>query len=287
VAMLEGSRGKNSIESMRTAVRFKEGRRRETPFNLPKIGLILKNTREEKGLTVDEVSNALFIKKRVIGAIESGDWDSLPYPVYVKGYINQYAALLNIADLIEAEMISSENQPSSEVKGSAPAAKNEGSPKGWRPKKKKVIAASAVAALVVAFLVFSNLAKKAPVAPSARGVESNYQTAQPSAKPQSVEASTNSRPAEASPVEAKQSEEPVLESKKLTIVCQERTWVRIVIDGAEQKELMLNPEEVVTLNAKKSFDLLIGNAGGVKLFYNGKDMGFTGQKGQVRHISLS
>lgn len=46
--------------------------------------------------------------------------------------------------------------------------------------------------------------------------------------------------------------------------------MRIVIDGTEQKEFMLNPKEVVKLKAKQSFALLIGNAGGVKLFYNGR-----------------
>ena len=246
---------------------------------------MLKSTREEKGLTFEEVSNALLVKKRVIGAIESGDWDSLPSPVYVKGYINQYAALLHIADLLKAEMISPENQPSSEVQVVAKAAKDERALKGWGPRE-KVIAASAVGALLVGFLVFENLPRKAYVAPLAQSVENNYQTVQASSRTEPVETSTNSQPVQASPVAAGQSEKVVVKSKKLAIVCRERTWVRIVIDGAEQKEFMLKPEEVVMLNAKKNFDLLIGNAGGVKLFYNGKDTGFTGENGAVRHVSL-
>ncbi len=267
------------------------------PFDLRKIGPLLKHTREEKGLTLDHVSNALFIKKRVIVAIESGDWDSLPYPVYVKGYVNQYAALLDIADLIEAGIISPEKQPSPEVQGVAAALtserarkgwalKIEGAPKGWG-RKKKVAVASALGALVVGFLMFQNLYKKPSVAPPAQRVESTLQTVQTTAKPQSVEASTNSQPVEAKPVVVEQSENLVPTLKKLTITCQERTWLRIVIDGADQKEFMLNPEEVVTLNAQKNFDLLIGNAGGVKLFFNGKDTGFTGGDGEVKHISLS
>ena len=82
-------------------------------------------------------------------------------------------------------------------------------------------------------------------------------------------------------------EKVVLETKKLMIACQERTWVRVVIDGSEKKEFMLNHEEVVVLNAKESFDVLVGNAAGVKLFYNGEDIGFTGASGEVKHVSLS
>ena len=256
------------------------------PFDLREIGQMLKNTREDKGLTLDQVSNALFIKKRVIVAIESGDWDGLPYPVYVKGYVNQYAALLNVTDLLEAEMISSENPPSSEVQGVTKVAKKIGTPKWWGPKK-TVIAASAVGgALVVGLLIFQNLPKKAYVAAPTQSAANNRQTVQTTAKTQSVEASTTNKPVEAGPVAAKESEKPVLTPKKLTITCQERTWVKIIIDGTETKEFMLNPEEVVTLNAQKNFDLLIGNAGGVKLFYNGKDTGFTGEDGEVKHISL-
>ncbi len=257
------------------------------PFDLCRIGQLLKDTREEKGFTLDEVSDALFIRKRVTGAIESGDWDSLPHPVYVKGYINQYAALLNIVDLLEAEILSTENPlPSEGRQVVVTTVTKEGPPKGWEPKK-KVIAASALGALVVGFLVFQNLPKTVYVTRPVQSAESSYQAVQTSAAVQTVEANTNNRPAEASPAVAEQSEKLVLEPKKLTIACQERTWVKIVIDGLEQKEFMLNPEEVVMLSAKETFDLLIGNAAGVKLFYNGKDTGFTGENGEVKHISLS
>jgi hypothetical protein len=286
VAILEGGRGKTRpIEFARIAVRLEETRRREIPFDLCKIGQTLKNAREEKGLTLDEVSNALFIKRRVTEAIESADWDSLPCPLYVKGHVRQYAALLKIADMLKAEMPSSGEQPSTAAQGVA-AATNEGAPKGWG-QKKKVVAASAAGALVVVFLVFQNLPKKTYVVPVAESAGSSHQRVRTSVKTQSLEASTKSRPVEESRVAAEQSEEVVGTSKKLAILCRERTWVRIVIDGAEQKDLTLNPEEAVRLNAKRNFDLLIGNAGGVKLFYNGKDTGFTGGHGEVRRISLS
>jgi cytoskeleton protein RodZ len=78
----------------------------------------------------------------------------------------------------------------------------------------------------------------------------------------------------------------VLEGKKLMIACRERTWVRIVIDDTEKKEFMLNPQEMVIFTGKEAFDLLIGNAGGVKLYYNGNDTGFSGESGQVKRVKL-
>jgi cytoskeletal protein RodZ len=256
------------------------------PFDLCRIGELLRQTREEKGLSFEEVSEVLFIRKRVIGAIESGDWGNLPHPVYVKGYVNQYAALLNIADRLEAQLIATEKEPPQDVQVAQLAPKKAGVPKGWGAKK-KLAAASVMGAVVVGFLIFQNMPKTAYVAPSVQTVASSYPAVHTETDVQPVEVSAKSVLLQSAPVAAEEGEKVVLEPKKLTIACQEKTWVRIIIDGLEQKEFTLNPEEVVMLDAKENFDVLIGNAGGVKLFYNGKDTGFTGEYGEVKHISLS
>ncbi len=253
------------------------------PLDLCKIGQILKDAREGKGLTLDEVSRALFIKKQVISAIESGDWGSLPHPVYVKGYINQYAALLQVADLLQAEAAPPEAQPSLEKQRVVTRTEKKRAPKAWTLKK-KLLAASAMAVVVVGFLIFQNLPKTAPSAPQGPTKERSEQPVQASSTIQVPEA-TADQPVAPNPA-PEQVEKPVLEPKTLTIACQERTWVRIVIDGTEQKEFTLNPEEVVKLKAEESFDLVVGNAGGVTLFYNGKDTGFTGEAGEVKRIHL-
>ena len=105
-------------------------------FNLCRIGRLLRETREKRGLTFDEVSNALFIKKQAIEAIEAGDWDHLPHPVYVKGYVTQYATFLNILDLLGSEATSREDE--------SPVEESEGVSKrkrrilrGWKLRKKE------------------------------------------------------------------------------------------------------------------------------------------------------
>jgi len=274
---------------------------------------MLKKTREEKGLTLDEISKTLLIKKPVISAIESGDWEGLPPPVYVKGYVSQYAALLNVVDALEAEMARPESPPPAEAQRVQAKERHEGTPKGWTAKS-KIATAVVVAVVAVAFIVFLNLPKRSTVAPPAQEVESApqpVQTTPGTEAPQAVEQpKTNEQPVEASPPAARpspapikasppparpslpaaeqpeQAAKPFSEPKKLTIACQETTWMKIVIDGQEEKEFMLKPEEVVTIEAKDNFDLLIGNAGGVKLLLNGKDTGFSGEDGEVKHIRL-
>jgi hypothetical protein len=180
---------------------------------------------------------------------------------------------------------STDIQPPLEAPRFGTTAKKEKALKWWTPRRKR-IAASVMGAVSAAFVVFLSLPKKTPVVPPTQSMESTHRTEQAAPKIQAVEGKANNQPLEVGPVAAEPSEKPVFEPKKLTIVCQERTWVRIAIDGLKQKEFMLKPEQVVQLNAKQNFDLLIGNAGGVKLFYNGKDTGFVGKDGEVKRISL-
>jgi hypothetical protein len=70
----------------------------EMPFDLDRIGQLLRAEREKKGLTFQEIADALFIRKQVLRALESGDWDALPPMVYVRGYVTQYASFLDIPD---------------------------------------------------------------------------------------------------------------------------------------------------------------------------------------------
>ncbi|MGD0659926.1 MAG: helix-turn-helix transcriptional regulator [Syntrophorhabdales bacterium] len=105
------------------------------PLNLCRIGQLLRETREKKGITFNEVSKALFIKTRTIEAIEAGGWDSLPALVYVKGYVRQYAAFLNILDLLERELSSKEDETTLQ----GPEGVKKGILRGWKFRKKRAI----------------------------------------------------------------------------------------------------------------------------------------------------
>ncbi len=66
----------------------------------------------------------------------------------------------------------------------------------------------------------------------------------------------------------------------------ERTWLRISIDGLEPKEYTFGPSDKPEWKAERNFELLIGNAGGIILEFNGKKMDNLGKQGQVVRIKL-
>jgi transcriptional regulator with XRE-family HTH domain len=242
-------------------------------FDLTKIGKELRENRETKGLTVRDVSNVLCLRTSLVEALESGDRDSLPHEVYIRGYIKEYASLLGVWDRIAEELAREQAPaPSPPQKIPEPVAETK-KPLKTRAKKRLTLRPAFIyvsAILVaVAFFVIQNMETKSPpVTPKFENV------GKISSEPPNRNGETGNSSA-------------TQEGKRLMVTCSERTWVSVIIDGSEKKELMLNPHEVMVLSAKVQFDLLIGNAGGVKVFFNGKDTGFGGKQGEVKRIKLS
>ncbi len=76
------------------------------------------------------------------------------------------------------------------------------------------------------------------------------------------------------------------EEMVLEITAIERTWIRIKIDEDRIKEVTIDPQDKITVKAKKQFELFIGNAGGVQLKFNGQAIDVPGKSGQVAKMRL-
>ena len=66
----------------------------------------------------------------------------------------------------------------------------------------------------------------------------------------------------------------------------ETTWLRITIDENREREYLLKPGEQLTLLAKISYKLHIGNAAGLHLYLNDQPLKPLGEKGKVVHLEL-
>ncbi|MEZ4518643.1 MAG: DUF4115 domain-containing protein [Chloroflexota bacterium] len=63
---------------------------------MDEIGQILREARENKGLSLDEVQATIRINTRYLEALETGDYDALPTPVHVRGFLRNYARYLGL-----------------------------------------------------------------------------------------------------------------------------------------------------------------------------------------------
>ena len=241
-------------------------------FELDKVGQILQQKREGKGFCTADVAKILCFRKSIIEAIESANWDSLPHKVYVKGYTRKYASLLGANEEIEPYMTDKYQKTAVDLPKDDNTIQEQKQklhiPREIFSKMPKIpktaFIYTAIVIVIVGFFVFDAMHKD-------QSATSKLENA--------VHVANN--------VNSRENIPQITDTKKLMITCHERTWISVIIDGTEKKELMLKPEEVVMLNAKEKFDLLVGNAGGINIFLNGKDTGFTGEKGQVKKVTLS
>jgi cytoskeleton protein RodZ len=260
-------------------------------FDLAGIGRILRERREEKRLSVAQISDILCLRKALIEAIEAGDWGPLPHEVYVKGFVKKYASILHVHDEVAAFFEAPVEQEKEEkiVEVVAPVSK---SPKPPRPVRRTSRARIAyllgLVIVVFCFFAYDRMERNKTVNAKTETAQRIAETSQPQQQATNVRpVSEVSTVSETGNQEEKSSLSAMSEPKRLMITCHERTWISAVIDGSEKKEFMLSPHEIIVLNAKERFDLLIGNAGGVKLILNGKDTEFTGNSGEVKRIDLS
>ncbi|WP_254775308.1 RodZ domain-containing protein [Pseudoxanthomonas sp. GM95] len=60
-------------------------------------GAVLRQAREQQGMTLQQAASRLKVPTRVVEAIESGHWQQLGAPVFVRGHLRSYAKLLNVS----------------------------------------------------------------------------------------------------------------------------------------------------------------------------------------------
>ncbi len=78
-------------------------------MNLLELGALLKDEREKRGLSLRDVMEATKISRRNLTALEGGEVEQLPHPVYLKGYVRNYAKLVGLeaeplVAVVEAQM---------------------------------------------------------------------------------------------------------------------------------------------------------------------------------------
>lgn len=260
------------------------------------VGDILKNRREELGQDLREISNTLRIKYDYLKAIEDGNLEKLPQEVYVKGYIREYAEHLRINPEAAINAYMRQISP--------PQVENKDIPEK-KPEKRKIpkIAYALISLLfilltiTVLYTIFSH-----------KGKNINWTAEQPQKKISTPDAEPGKETPFSSVVtpgetmlsdSKKETPLPGAETKKeivppktdvsrqvLEVFATDTTWLLVLTDKTDPKELLLKPGDSAKWHAKNCFSLKIGNAGGIRLVFNGKEIKKLGEKGQVINIDL-
>lgn len=122
----------------------------------------------------------------------------------------------------------------------------------------------------------------APALPPVRGAAANG----PAANAQPVGAPASAAPAgsAAAPVAGQQGGDAQTAAHKLIITATEECWVHSSADKTDTRQFSLHKGDTFALTFSKSLELKLGNAGGVRLRYDGEELPPAGQSGQVRNM---
>lgn len=259
------------------------------------LGEFLRQQREGKNVSVEELATRTRIGVRFIKLIEENQFDQLPNPVSAKGFLRSYARCLGLEEGPVLNRFSQIVQPSESPAASGTEEKVPSYIQRKQPDRLPfpLWAALSVVGVIVLFLVLAFLMPKSreatpppppeeifsdePIAPEPSPIPPPPEEggATPSEAPPPAPA-PSSVPKPASP-----QREPSSVPLVLLIEAVEPSWIHATIDGTEMKEALLQPSESVRWEAKERFLLTVGNAGGVRLFLDGRALGALGPSGKV------
>lgn len=141
----------------------------------PDIGAALKDARRRIGMDVKEAEDRTKIRAKYLRALEAEDWEVLPAPAYVRGFLRTYGQLLGL----DGEMLADEYRRRHEESAAAASPASEpllqgrqGNRRssGSRPPSRGGLIAAVGAAIVVLLIVLSFLGDgDEPAAPEGLG----------------------------------------------------------------------------------------------------------------------
>ncbi len=280
------------------------------------FGDYLKQARDKKGLSFEQVTTQTRIQERHLQALESEDFANLPAKVFAKGFVRSYAKVLGLdeEEALQRFLDVSNNyyeqhhpeQPHVQVT-------IEG---GHRPPINWKIVGLAIVSLAAGALWYwfpsgqkpittlpqSEVASHRPETNEPEPVEApateEKEVSQPldTTLPTQPEGATPVVPVPTTPegptVEPAPpnppSEAPSVDSlQTLEVEATQLTWVVVQSDQEAPNEALLQPGQRITWKAQKQFLLTLGNAAGVVVRLNGESQGPFGKPGQVvRNIRL-
>jgi cytoskeletal protein RodZ len=259
-----------------------------------RLGSYLRELRESRGISLEEISKATRIGKGHVEALEGEDVGALPAPVFVKGFIRAYCRELHAA---EDEAIERYRELVGEPPPAPrPAATRPRSPGGHRG----TLTISAVLLVVLAggLLLLSGRATRLsdippgppPMAGRPQASEPSPPAAAPAASPVAAAQPEPPTGASATPIPAPAVVAPPPAAavpplaggpRRLHVRASERTWIRVQADEAGPQDATLEPGATREWTATRRFLLTVGNAGGIELTLDGRRLAPLGARGAV------
>jgi cytoskeletal protein RodZ len=277
-------------------------------------GTILRRARSQQGLDLTEVATRIKVNRKYLEAMEADDWKSLPGGFFYKSFVRQYAEALGLdADEIEEALAAIQIE---EAPLPAPLPRRESSmlrdiPRmgghgSWLAAMRVLPSIGVLLAVLIGCSVLyswwrrmesqarTNETSAAARSSSRRGRREPAPVAE--TRPVPPQVSTVTEPSQAAAAQPAPTGQPPVQGSpqpapaaatdgvRITLAATEDTWVSVSADGRNVFAGVIKGQESRNVEGKLNTRVLIGNAGGLQIEWNGRQLGSLGKKGEVRDV---
>ena len=224
---------------------------------LKEITKKLRQVREQKAIHIEQIAAKILVRPVFLNALEEGNFEDLPEPVYITGFIRRYGDALGLDGTALSQEFGSIACP--------PTIPQESSNLG---NKANIYIPLAVPYILL--IVGDSLGLFYLLAP--KPAEQNISQSQYSSN--STEQKTLPKPkASPSPSPAASKPKPTptpksIEGVKVSLDVQDESWVRVISDGKKVFENTLQKGDKKSFTAKEKLTIRSGNAGAVLVSVN-------------------
>jgi cytoskeletal protein RodZ len=261
------------------------------------IGQTLREARETLGLTLEEVERVTRIRTYHLEALETGDFEALPSPVQVRGFLHNYADFLGLDTdsilLHYAEGLQEQHRTKPPGTLDQPGARPTVQVRSRRPRwmTSDLFISAGIVLVVLMVIVWGGTRLAGLVSDSGEAAQmtASFEPATQTSSPapqQTLDPSLEASLLASTPIIPGETVIPTPPLQlgsgvNIRIIATQNSWVEIVVDGEEVYRDRMEPGEILDYSGRESVSVTTANGAGLRVFFNGEDQGVLGTVGEI------
>lgn len=242
------------------------------------LGRKFREERVRRGLTLGEIAERTRISSKHLEAIEEDQLDRLPAGYFRRSFVRQYANALEITGPeVDAALQEVVAEPAPEELARAVMGRPERAPQRPPPRRLALLLVPAAALAAGSGLYFWWKRRMPVERVVASAPAPKMETAAPVAPP-------TPPPKQLPPPEAAQAEAPATARVSITLAALDQTWISFTAEGKTVFSGVLDKGQTKTLEGAERARLVVGNAAGLEVRWNGKVIEPLGPRGHIREV---
>lgn len=268
------------------------------------LGDLLRETREQKNLSLEDVEQGTNIRKLYIKAIEDGNYEKLPGEVFLKGFIKTYGKFLGLNSQELIEQYKNEKNAPASTEEVASTTKAQEQPISPAQPEKKVEEKTPVETKSEP-TPEKNIPKIDSFATNQAYLQSNksnskrniflviiiliiiiggavfFLSSQSTSDTKTPVHTTEQQPAQQEQQPTQPAPAPVVSGAEVKAVFSEDCWTEVKVDGNVVLSETVKKGTTLTWKGNNQVDISVGNAGAIDITFNNQPVGKLGDIGAV------